>query len=226
MDSPIRIEISENGPYLVYGDVPLTEMAPVHTFNGEPVEWHTLRQVPTPTPGPDAPLELCRCGKSSSKPFCDNSHEAGAFDGTETADRRPFAQRAEEDSHGDVTLLDDGPLCVSAGFCGTRTTSVWALLGESDDPQRAALMREMVWRCPSGRLVLRDSKGTDVEPDLDPEIAVIPGGPLWVRGGIQIISADGSRWEPRNRVTLCRCGESSIKPFCDGSHADAHFDER
>ena len=43
-------------------------------------------------------------------------------------------------------------------------------------------------------------------------------GPIWVRGGIPIESADESIYEIRNRVALCRCGKSSNIPFCDGSH--------
>jgi CDGSH-type Zn-finger protein len=74
--------------------------------------------------------------------------------------------------------------------------------------------------------VLRDRAGNDLEPALDPEVAVIPGGPLWVRGGIAITSADGTQWEVRNRVALCRCGASKNKPFCDRSHETIHFDER
>jgi hypothetical protein len=77
-----------------------------------------------------------------------------------------------------------------------------------------------------GRLVLRDDDGNDIEPELEPEIAVLPGGPLWVRGGVTITDADGEQWETRNRVLLCRCGQSSRQPSCDGSHLDAHFDER
>ncbi|HYX79111.1 MAG TPA: CDGSH iron-sulfur domain-containing protein, partial [Actinomycetota bacterium] len=50
-------------------------------------------------------------------------------------------------------------------------------------------------------------------------------GPLWVRGGIQVIAADGFRYEVRNRQTLCRCGQSQNKPFCDGSHASVRFDD-
>ena len=42
-------------------------------------------------------------------------------------------------------------------------------------------------------------------------------GPLWVRGGIPVMSADGKPYAIRNRVTLCRCGKSGNKPFCDGS---------
>ena len=43
-------------------------------------------------------------------------------------------------------------------------------------------------------------------------------GPLWVLGGIAVESAGGEAYEVRNRVTLCRCGASKNKPFCDGTH--------
>ena len=65
-----------------------------------------------------------------------------------------------------------------------------------------------------------------VEPALDSEIAIVPGGPLWVGGGVSVESADGTPWEVQNRRTLCRCGASNNKPFCDGAHSDLHFDER
>ena len=37
------------------------------------------------------------------------------------------------------------------------------------------------------------------------------------------VSADGFEYEVRNRVTLCRCGQSQNKPFCDGTHAQTKF---
>jgi len=67
------------------------------------------------------------------------------------------------------------------------------------------------------------------EPELPVSIGLIEdpaqgcSGPLWVRGGIQIESADGFKYEIRNRVTLCRCGKSQNKPFCDGTHAAVKF---
>ena len=48
-------------------------------------------------------------------------------------------------------------------------------------------------------------------------------GPIWVKGGIPIESADGTEYETRNRVTLCRCGQSKNKPFCDGAHISIGF---
>ena len=63
-----------------------------------------------------------------------------------------------------------------------------------------------------------------VEQRLPAEVSVVPGGPLWVTGGLTVDNARGERLETRNRVTLCRCGASSNKPLCDGSHSDIDFD--
>ncbi|ROZ86555.1 CDGSH iron-sulfur domain-containing protein [Gordonia sp. OPL2] len=51
-------------------------------------------------------------------------------------------------------------------------------------------------------------------------ITVTPGGPLVVRGDVELVDADGEPI-PRHRATvaLCRCGRSTIQPYCDGSHA-------
>ena len=63
-----------------------------------------------------------------------------------------------------------------------------------------------------------------IEPNLEKSIGAIEDpaigtfGPLWIRGGIPIYSADDKLYEVRNRVTLCRCGKSTNKPFCDSSH--------
>ena len=64
--------------------------------------------------------------------------------------------------------------------------------------------------------------GADVEPLLPQAIAVTDDGSLWVTGSIPITGDDGVL-EPRNRVTLCRCGASANKPLCDGSHQSAGF---
>jgi CDGSH-type Zn-finger protein len=80
--------------------------------------------------------------------------------------------------------------------------------------------------------VIRDNeKGTAVEPSFDPAISLVEdphkrvSGGLWLKGGIMVESADGKAYETRNRVTLCRCGKSANKPFCDGTHIDSGFDD-
>ncbi|GAA3650716.1 CDGSH iron-sulfur domain-containing protein [Microbacterium marinilacus] len=60
--------------------------------------------------------------------------------------------------------------------------------------------------------------------DERPSITPYPDGPILVRGDVDLRDADGEPI-PRNRRTmaLCRCGLSSIKPFCDGTHKPAGF---
>jgi CDGSH-type Zn-finger protein len=50
-------------------------------------------------------------------------------------------------------------------------------------------------------------------------------GPIWAKGGITVEAADGFQYEVRNRVTLCRCGASKNKPFCDGTHCSIKFND-
>ena len=58
-------------------------------------------------------------------------------------------------------------------------------------------------------------------------ITVCPDGPLLVRGGYELLDGDDRPIDPgRATVALCRCGASSIKPFCDGSHKRARFRAR
>ena len=107
---------------------------------------------------------------------------------------------------------------------------VWNLVGKTDHAQARKLVEHEAGHCPGGRLVAVDRKsGKALEPELPPSIGLIEdtargiSGPLWVRGGIPVAGADGTTYEVRNRVALCRCGASSNKPFCDGPHASIGF---
>ncbi|MEO8424631.1 MAG: CDGSH iron-sulfur domain-containing protein, partial [Actinomycetota bacterium] len=156
---------------------------------------------------------------SSRKPFCDASHETAGFDGTEVADRRPRAERARVLRGDGVVMTDDLSLCTHAGHCADRFTDVWEMIRKTSDPTVRARLQLMVELCPSGRLAhAPEADAEPVEPEFEPSVAVVKDGPLWVRGGIPVESSDGTTYEIRNRVTLCRCGHSSNKPFCDGTH--------
>ncbi|WP_348787679.1 CDGSH iron-sulfur domain-containing protein [Leifsonia sp. NPDC080035] len=57
-----------------------------------------------------------------------------------------------------------------------------------------------------------------------PEVVVCPNGPLLVRGHVDLVTPEGEPVQQRRRtIALCRCGVSSIKPFCDGTHKAVHF---
>jgi CDGSH-type Zn-finger protein len=213
-----RIRVLPNGPYRVTGAA-LARMRPLVDARGDRVDWQWGPELEH-----DAAFDLCRCGASRTHPFCDGSERENGFDGTETASRNPYQERAFRIGDGPVTVTDDPSICSSAGFCEAFDTDVWTLAEATADPEARARLVRMVKRCPSGRLAYLIPPSTDpVEEDLQPEVAVVDDGPYWVRGGVPIEAADGFEYEVRNRATLCRCGRSRNKPFCDGSHSRVGF---
>lgn len=215
-DEPI-VEVTEDGPYRVRG-VPVVRTAQVETELGEPIAWEPDQPV---SDGRD--ILLCRCGGSSTKPFCDGTHEVYGFDGTEVADRRTFDERRRIYEGDGLTLEDDISICSAAGYCADRVGNVWKMIERAADPAVRERIRTMAGLCPSGRLVTRPPGADADEPHLPPSVAVIADGPLWIRGGVRVVGADGKPYEVRNRQTLCRCGTSGNMPFCDGSHEVCDF---
>lgn len=219
-----KIVVTDDGPYVVTGAVPLAVQKITPNAEGFSWEWEQGRTFEV-----SARYELCRCGRSQSKPFCDGRHTTPHFEGAETASRAPFAQHADKIVGPTLELSDEEDLCAFARFCDPGG-KIWSLIKQTDDEEARALVIREANHCPAGRLVLHDRQtGDALEETLPVSIGVVEdpafgvSGPLWVRGGIRIESPDGTAYETRNRVTLCRCGASSNKPFCDGSHASIEF---
>ncbi len=219
------IVIRENGPYIVYGDIPLTRKAQVISEHGEPLTWHKQDIIPT-----ESPYALCRCGKSSTKPFCDGTHVRARFDGTETADTNAMKDREDVWQGEGITVKRDYSLCMESGFCGNRFTNIQKMIDETGESTVRATVMAMIERCPSGSYTYSlTPDGEDIEPDYPVGIAVTAeggiAGALWLTGNIPIERADGKPIETRARVTLCRCGMSGRKPLCDGTHREQGFKE-
>lgn len=213
-----RIKVMKNGPYVVTGGVRLTRQSILCDSDGNGHAWREDETLPSPHV-----YSLCRCGQSKNKPFCDGTHVEVDFDGTEAAAREPYLDQAERIHGPCLDLTDAPPLCAEARFC-QPAGGIWDLTRRSDDPEARRIAIREAANCPSGRLVVWDKDGRLIEPELQPSIVLVEdpqegaSGPIWVRGGIPIESADGTVYEIRNRVTLCRCGKSVRKPFCDGRH--------
>lgn len=217
------IVVEKNGPYVVHGDVALVRKTQVVSEYGEPMTWKKDESFET-----GQTYKLCRCGQSGNKPFCDDTHLKIGFDGTESADTQVTTQRRVIYAGGTrIVVRRDYSLCIDSGFCGNRLTNVEKMVKDTADTQVRAQVIAMIERCPSGSYTYSIEAGeVDIEPDLPQQIAVTTeissdgpiAGPLWVTGNIPIERSDGQPIETRNRVTLCCCGLSKIKPLCDGSH--------
>jgi CDGSH-type Zn-finger protein len=214
-----KVKISKNGPYLVSGGISLMTLSISNDAEGYPYEYRT---------GGTYPLQenyaLCRCGRSDNKPYCDRTHTKVKFKGTETASRKSYLDQAEEVDGPVLKLTDLRLLCSSAGFC-RRAGGIRNLIIHSDNLEAKNIAIEEAGHCTAGRIVVWDKEtGKAIEPQFERSIALVEepqkgvSGPIWVRGGIPVESAEGTVYETRNRIALCNCGESSNKPFCDGSH--------
>ncbi len=222
-DSSISVVVVENGPYLVRGAPPLHTQTIVRNEKGQ--SWSYRQDNEYPVKDKTA---LCRCGHSRNKPYCDGSHLKAGVDLTETASFEPMLNGATEIDGPDYSLTDNERYCAFARFCdnGERIWNEVQMPGQ----HHAELAIYMAHQCPAGRLLVWDrTSGTPVEQPLAATLSLIedPGagvsGPLVLRGGIRVESASGESYEIRNRQALCRCGASSNKPFCDGSHASVAF---
>jgi len=226
MENNQKVKVTKNGPYLVSGSIPLCTEIAKEGKTGELEIWEKGKEFPK-----QESYALCRCGKSGSKPFCDGFHAKINFDGTETASKVEFTKQSEKISGPEIDLRDAENLCSNGRFCHLRG-GTWSNVENSDDPKSKEIAIQTACNCPSGRLVIIDKKtNKPIEPDFQPSISLTQdpqakvSGPIWLKGGVQLVCTDDTNYEKRNRIALCRCGKSNNKPFCDGSHITAGFND-
>jgi CDGSH-type Zn-finger protein len=221
------VSISKDGPYIVLGNASLTEEVIIADADGESLQWRQGEAYEVPEK-----YALCRCGRSNKPPFCDGSHAWIGFDGTETAARTSYSTQATTFDGPSLALLDARHLCADARFCDPHG-KVWNQVRRTDDPKVRSMFLRQVHNCPAGRLIAFDKLASKaIEQSSPVAIGLIEdpeqdcSGPIWLRGGVSLTSADGYRYEVRNNMTVCRCGASKNKPFCDGSHATSKFNAK
>lgn len=169
-------------------------------------------------------MVLCRCGKSGSKPHCDGTHTKIDFNSAKIKGRQP--DRVDEYVGKEITIHDNRGVCSHAGYCTDNLPSVWRMQTEPwIDPDGASVEEiiRVIEMCPSGALsyTLKGVKHDVVERK--PGISLHKDGPYRVVGGIGLTDYNGSTPESNEHCTLCRCGGSKNKPFCDGTHWYINF---
>jgi CDGSH-type Zn-finger protein len=166
---------------------------------------------------------LCRCGHSKYKPFCDGTHnEKGGHNEVKKKDR--LEDRVKTYEGNNITIYDNRGVCSHDESCTRLLPAVF----DKDkrpwiDPDGASVAEiiDTIEKCPSGALSYGIGSRRYQELDREPAIQTTKDGPLKITGGIILKDDQGCQPECREHYTLCRCGESKNKPFCDGSH-DAH----
>ena len=128
-------------------------------------------------------------------------------------------------TNGEVNIHWQPSKCIHSTVCFRGLPNVF-------DPRKrpwitpegvaSEIIIEQVKKCPSGALSIMDIAGNQnkQKPIMGNQtlVEVIANGPLCVQGTISVKDASGSLVEKLNKTFLCRCGGSSNKPYCDGTH--------
>lgn len=219
----IFIEIKKDGPYIVHGAPRVVQKIIQSNAHGISTSFLEGREFAM-----EETSSLCRCGQSSNAPYCDGSHLRSNVDLQEVASYEPLLANSELIQGPTRSLTDNDKYCAFGRFCDAAHR-VWnEVLINSAQAEKNT--EHMVHHCPGGRLLVWDNKyKKPIEDKVEPCIGLIEdpkqecSGPLAVWGGIRIQGASGESYEIRTRQALCRCGLSSNKPFCDGTHASAKY---
>lgn len=201
-----KIACLPNGPYYLLVDMAATAVPNLCRSDGEPCA--TVRGI-----------ALCRCGGSGNKPFCDGTHGTIGFSDQRVVDEGGHQRLSYAGKR--ITIHDNRALCAHAGHCTERLPSVFRMRQEpwiDPDGASAEEIIETIRKCPSGALSYTVD-GMEVRDQArEPLVTVTDDGPYAVTGGIELIGVPFAPGASREHYTLCRCGASKNKPFCDGSH--------
>jgi CDGSH-type Zn-finger protein len=205
-DEKPKIACLPNGPYYL-----LNDMTPKVVPNLRDAMGNACSNV--------AGVALCRCGGSANKPFCDGTHGRNGFSDEKTRDealdkRTDYAGRQ-------ITIHDNRGICAHAGFCTDELAEVFRMGKEPwIDPDGASIeaIIATVKKCPSGALSYTIDGEEYRDQNRPPVVTITKDGPYSITGGIELLGHDVGQGGSTEHFTLCRCGASKNKPFCDGSH--------
>jgi len=121
----------------------------------------------------------------------------------------------------------DGRLCIHVTECGKSEGSLFEPGRDpwcDPDKTNVEQVKEIVGRCPTGALTCHTKNGRISENSPDGNnVMVSNNGPYFVTGNLNVESIPEDMPGVAYRATLCRCGKSGNKPFCDNSHEKAGF---
>jgi len=141
-----------------------------------------------------------------------------------------MAEKVKEYDSKDLTVIWKPERCIHSENCFKGLPAVfdpnarpWVNVEGATDQK----IKQQIDACPSGALAykLKNDKMSNSEIEDEQIAEVIEGGPLMVYGNIKVKHIDGTEATKHKVTAFCRCGASSNKPYCDGTHKKVDFNE-
>lgn len=161
---------------------------------------------------------LCRCGKSSNQPFCDGKHRLVKFK-SQNETKEELLQVYEKD---DVKVVFNRSICEGSGNCVGKFPDIyknaskdWIKVEEGSIEE----LQDSINACPTGALALFVKNKMYVKTFDKSKITYKKKSPFNLVGKFTINIDKWPKNSNASKVSLCRCGASKNKPFCDYSHA-------
>ena len=204
-----KIIFTKYSPYL---------MADIEIYNFKNEKYDTPRVI-----------SLCRCGNSKNKPFCDGTHAGIEFNNERLEEKK---RPPKEYAGPGITVYYDKYLCKHIGKCTHGFPEVfnadskpWINVEKLEKEDIEKLI-EVIKKCPSGALSYSlENQKRETSYNNVQKIKIERNGSINIQGGIELIDDNNSSGllDSKEHYSLCRCGASKHKPFCDGTHYDDNF---
>lgn len=141
-------------------------------------------------------------------------------------------KRIQTYDNGKIKIQYDPNICAHAAECVKGSPEVFDIKKKpwvQPDQAEVDSIRNTIHKCPTGALTYELPDGTVFDlkqQEKAPawEVIVVPNGPLRLFGACEIKDAHGNLIKETSKVSLCRCGASKNKPFCDGAHKTIAFE--
>ncbi|MNJ86126.1 Iron-binding zinc finger CDGSH type [compost metagenome] len=136
----------------------------------------------------------------------------------------------KEYSNGEVTVIWKPETCIHSTICWKKATGLPNVFQPATKPwikMEGGTTEEIIAqvnKCPSGALSYRSEKEEPVQV-LTHVVETMPNGPLLVYGSLTVKHSGHEELKESKVTAFCRCGASSNKPYCDGTHVKINFSD-
>lgn len=134
----------------------------------------------------------------------------------------------KEYTNGEITVVWQPEVCIHSKICWKGLVEVfnprdrpWVNIKGADSDT----IEKQVNQCPSGALSVFRNNAVNKPEEIQSEsiVEVTSNGPLLVYGNISVKDAEGNTTKKHKVTAFCRCGASTNKPYCDGTHVKIGF---